>query len=47
VEAGAPLAKLYVRRVEDAERPLARVRGAFVVGERAEPVGPLVLGRIG
>jgi pyrimidine-nucleoside phosphorylase len=47
VERGALLAKLYVRRTEDAEVVRARVRGAFAVGERAEAVPKLIMGRIG
>ena len=47
VERGALLAKLYVRRAEDAEAVRARVRGAFTVGERREAAPPLVMGRIG
>jgi hypothetical protein len=47
VERGALLAKLYVRRTEDAETVRARVRGAFAVGERPEAVPDLVRGRIG
>ncbi len=47
VERGAALARVYVRRVEDAEVVRARVRAAFTLGERAEAVPALVLGRIG
>jgi pyrimidine-nucleoside phosphorylase len=47
VERGALLAKLYVRKTEHAEGVLARVRGAFTVGARAQAVPGLVLGRIG
>jgi pyrimidine-nucleoside phosphorylase len=47
VEKGAPLAWLYVRREEDAGAVRERVRAAFALGDRAEPVPPLVLGRIG
>ena len=46
VERGQPLAKLYVRRAEDADAVRARVRGAFQIGEAAA-VPELVLGRIG
>ncbi len=46
VERGALLAKLYVRQPAEAEAVRARVRGAFAVGEHAEAVPALVLGRI-
>jgi pyrimidine-nucleoside phosphorylase len=47
VERGAVLAKLHVRRAEDAEAVRARVAGAFTLGEEAAEVPALVLGRIG
>ena len=47
VERGAELARLYVRKAEDAEVVRARVRGAFRIGEQAEAAVPLVIGRIG
>jgi pyrimidine-nucleoside phosphorylase len=47
VERGDALARVYVRRAEDAEVVRARVRAAFTIGERAEAVPALVLGRIG
>ena len=46
VERGAPLAKIFVRRAADAEVVRARVEGAFRIGASAEPIPPLVLGRI-
>ncbi len=47
IEAGAPLAHLHVRRAEDAEAVLARVRSAFQIGAKAEAIPALVLARIG
>ncbi len=47
VERGAVLGWVYVRREEDAEAVRARVRGAFAIGDRAEAVPALVMGRIG
>jgi pyrimidine-nucleoside phosphorylase len=47
VERGSVLARLFVRKPEDAEAVHGRVRGAFTLGERAEPTPSLVLGRIG
>jgi pyrimidine-nucleoside phosphorylase len=47
VERGDELARLLVRSAADGERVRARVLAAFELGERAEPVRPLVLGRIG
>jgi hypothetical protein len=41
------LARLHVRRREDAERVRERVTGAFRVGDDTAPVPPLVLARIG
>jgi pyrimidine-nucleoside phosphorylase len=46
VERGAVLAKLFVRRAEDAETVRGRVRGAFTIGDESKPVPPLVIGRI-
>jgi pyrimidine-nucleoside phosphorylase len=46
VERGSVLAKLYVRKAGDAEAVRARVRGAFRIGPKAEPVPSLVLSRI-
>jgi pyrimidine-nucleoside phosphorylase len=47
VDRGTALGFLYVRREEDAEAVRERVRGAFVLGDRAEAAPALVLGRIG
>ena len=47
IEAGAPLAHLHVRRAEDAEAVLARVRSAFQIGAAAGAIPALVLARIG
>jgi pyrimidine-nucleoside phosphorylase len=47
IEAGAPLAHLHVRRAEDADVVLARVRSAFQIGAAAEAIPALVLARIG
>jgi pyrimidine-nucleoside phosphorylase len=47
VERGASLAKVFVRRPEDAEAVRARVRSAFTLGEQAEAAPALILGRIG
>lgn len=46
VKSGDLLARLYVRRPEDALRVQGRVRDAFVVGDEAPPPAPLVRGRI-
>ena len=47
IEAGAPLAHLHVRRAEDADAVLARVRSAFQIGAKAEAIPALVLARVG
>jgi pyrimidine-nucleoside phosphorylase len=47
VEKGAELARLYVRSAPQAADIRARVAQAFVLGDEASPVPPLVLGRIG
>jgi thymidine phosphorylase len=47
VERGGLLATLYVRHAADADAVRARVRAAFTVGDRAEAVPALVMGRIG
>jgi pyrimidine-nucleoside phosphorylase len=46
IERGAVLAKLFVRRADDAETVRGRVRGAFVVADESKPAPPLVIGRI-
>jgi pyrimidine-nucleoside phosphorylase len=46
VERGAILAKLFVRRADEAETVRGRVRGAFTIGDESKPAPPLVLGRI-
>jgi pyrimidine-nucleoside phosphorylase len=46
VTRGQPLARLRVRRREDAVAVLERVAGSFVVDDAPPPARPLVLGRI-
>jgi pyrimidine-nucleoside phosphorylase len=46
VERGAVLAKLFVRRTDDAETVRGRVRAAFIIGDESKPAPPLVIGRI-
>jgi pyrimidine-nucleoside phosphorylase len=47
VEAGTPLARLHVRRAEDAVRMRARVLAAFALGDAPpEDQRPLIMGRI-
>jgi thymidine phosphorylase len=46
VTRGQPLARLRVRRREDAAAIFERVARSFVVGDRPPPARPLVLGRI-
>jgi pyrimidine-nucleoside phosphorylase len=47
VERGAVLAKLFVRRTDDAEAVKGRVHDAFRIADAAPSVPPLVLARIG
>jgi pyrimidine-nucleoside phosphorylase len=47
VERGASLATLFVRHKDHAEAVRERIRAAFVLGEKAEPVPRLVMGRVG
>jgi thymidine phosphorylase len=47
VERGASLATLFVRHKDHADAVRERIRAAFVLGEKAEPVPRLVMGRVG